>query len=146
MRAPELVPLGTMTAKLGSQHVVRGGPMGTRIVAEVTDVAWVGDRVNATLASPAAADWLTMGPDHTYGTLDVRLTLRTDDGDIVHVEYMGRIDLGTGKAVSAPLFQTGAEAYDWLNRIQAVGVGQNAPATDDAPAEIVYELFEVRPA
>jgi hypothetical protein len=146
MTAPELVPIGSMTAVLGASHLVKGGPMGTRIVAEVTDVTLVGDRVNATLVSPAAADWLTMGPDRSYGTLDVRVTLRTDDGEIVHVEYSGRIDLTTGKAVSAPLFQTGAEQYDWLNRIQAIGVGQNAPATDDAPGQIVYELFEVRPA
>ena len=146
MTAPELVPIGTMTAVMGASHLVRRGPMGTLVVAEVADATWAGDRVNATLASPAAADWLTMGPDRTYGTLDVRLTFETDDDAIIHVEYQGRIDLGTGKAVSAPLFQTGAEQYDWLNRIQAVGIGQNAPATDDAPGQIVYELYEVRPA
>ena len=146
MTAPELIPLGVMTAVLGESYLIKGGPMGTRIVAEVADVTFEGDRLNATLASPAAADWLTMGPDRTYGTLDVRVTLKTDDGEIVHLEYSGRIDLTTGTAVSAPLFQTGAEQYDWLNRIQAIGVGQNAPATDDAPGQIVYELFEVRPA
>ena len=53
------------------------------------------------------------------------------------MEYSGRIDLTTGKVVSAPLFQTGAEEYDWMNRMQAVGVGQNGPDS------LVYELYEV---
>jgi len=146
MAAPELVPLGSLTAVMGDSHLVRGGPMGTRIVATVADVTWSGDRVNATLVSPAAADWLTMGPDRSYGTLDVRMTLETDDDAIIHIEYQGRIDLGSGKAVSAPLFQTGAEQYEWLNRVQAIGIGQNRLPTDEAPGQITYDLFEVRPA
>ena len=76
MAPPELVPIATMTAHLGDSHLVRGGPMGTRIVAEVTAVEVAGDRLNARLVSPAAADWLTMGPDRSYGTLDVRVTLQ----------------------------------------------------------------------
>ena len=83
------------------RSLILAGELPDGFVAEVTDVTLVGDRVNATLVSPAAADWLTMGPDRSYGTLDVRVTLRTDDGEIVHVEYSGRIDLTTGKAVSA---------------------------------------------
>ena len=58
-------------------------PRRTKIVATVADVTWSGDRVNATLCSPAAADWLTMGPDRSYGTLDVRLTLKTDDDAVI---------------------------------------------------------------
>jgi len=140
MSAPELVPLGTMTVTLGPSHPVKNGPMGTRVIAEVATVDIEGDRLNASLCSPAAADWLTIAPDRSYGTLDVRLTLKTDDDEIIQMEYSGRIDMGAGVAVSAPLFQTGAERYDWLNRIQAIGVGQNSPE------KLVYELFEVRPS
>lgn len=140
MAAPELIPLATMNVTLGDSHVIKGGPMGTRIVAEVATVELVGDRINASMCSPSAADWLTVGPDGSYGTLDVRATLKTNDDALVHVEYSGRIDLTNGSVVSAPLFQTGAEQYDWLNRIQAIGIGQNSPE------QLVYELFEVRPA
>ena len=138
MSAPELVPLATMTATLGSSLRIKNGPVGTRVVAEVTGVTVEGERLNATLASPTSADWLTVSPDRTMGTLDVRATLRTDDDEIVHVEYSGRIDFATSTAVSAPLFQAG-EAYDWLNRIQAVGIGTAEEG------KIVYELYEVRP-
>ncbi|MEM7093505.1 MAG: DUF3237 domain-containing protein [Actinomycetota bacterium] len=140
MAAPELVPIATMTATLGESFRIKEGPIGTRFVAEVVGVTMRGDRINADLASPASADWLTVSPDKTMGTLDVRATLRTDDDAIVHVEYSGRIDFATGTAVSAPLFETGAEQYAWMNRVQAVGVGKNGEG------EIVYELYEVRPA
>lgn len=139
MSAPELVPLATMTVTLGESHVIKGGPLGTRIVAEVASVELTGDRLTASMCSPAAADWLTVGPDNSYGTLDVRVTLKTDDDELIQMDYSGRIDLGSGVAVSAPLFQTGAEQYDWLNRLQAIGTGQNTPEN------LIYELFEVRP-
>ena len=138
MSAPELVPLATLSATLGSSLRIKNGPVGTRVVAEVTGVTITGERLNATLASPTSADWLTVSPDGTMGTLDVRATLRTDDDEIVHVEYNGRIDFATSTAVTAPLFQAG-EKYDWLNRIQAVGIGKAEEGG------IVYELYEVRP-
>ena len=138
MSAPELVPLATLTATLGSSLNIKNGPVGTRVVAEVSDVTIAGERLNAKMASPTSADWLTVSPDRSMGTLDVRVTVRTDDDEIIHIEYTGRIDFATGTAVSAPLFQAG-EAYDWLNRIQAIGVGQAGDGT------ITYELYEVRP-
>lgn len=128
-----------MTATLGESLPIKNGPTGTLVVAEVTGVTIEGDRLRATLASPAAADWLRVSPDRGYGTLDVRATVRTDDDALIQIEYSGRIDFATSTAVSAPLFQTGDERYDWLNRIQAIGVGQSEPGS------IVYELFEVRP-
>ncbi len=138
MAAPELIHFATMTAILGEQFVIKGGPLGTRIVANVDDVIVEGERLNARMVGKAAADWLTVGPDGSYGTLDVRATIKTDDGALIHVEYSGRIDLTNGGIVSAPLFQTGDERYDWLNRMQAIGAGQN---TERGP---VYELYEVR--
>ena len=126
-----------MTVTLGEQMVIKGGPVGTRIVAEVDTIDIEGPRLVATMAGKSAADWLTVGPDGSYGTLDVRATLRTDDDAVIYVEYSGRIDLTNGQVVSAPLFQTGAEQYDWLNRMQAVGVGQNTPES------LIYELYEV---
>lgn len=137
MADPALVHFATMTVTLGEQFVVNGGPLGTRVVAEVDTIAVAGERLNASMLGKSAADWLTMGPDGSYGTLDVRATLKTDDDAIIYMEYSGRIDLTNGKVVAAPLFQTGEEKYDWLNRIQAIGVGQNSPEN------LIYELYEV---
>ena len=137
MSAPTLVHFATMVATLGESFMVKGGPAGTRLIAEVDKVEVTGDKITASMVGKSAADWLTMGPDRTYGLLDVRLTLKTDDDEIIYVEYGGRIDLTTGTAMSAPTFQTGAEKYDWMNRIQAVGVGKNNDGV------LTYELYEV---
>jgi len=137
MSNPELVHFATMTVELGESFVIKGGPVGTRIVAEVDTIEITGDRFNASMVGKSAADWLTVGPDGSYGTLDVRATLQTSDDALVYVEYSGRINLQTGAVVSAPLFQTGDENYDWLNRMQAVGIGQNTPDN------LIYELYEV---
>ncbi len=137
MASPTLVHFATMTITLGESFVIKGGPVGTRIVAEVDTLEMAGPKVTASMVGKSAADWLTVGPDGSYGTLDVRATLKTDDDELIYMEYSGRIDLTTGKVVSAPLFQTGAEKYDWMNRIQAVGVGQNGPDS------LVYEMYQV---
>lgn len=126
-----------MTVTLGEQFVIQGGPLGSRVIAEVDTVELVGDKITASMVGKSAADWLTLGPDNSYGTLDVRVTLKTDDDEIIYMEYSGRIDLTNGSVVSAPLFQTGAEKYDWLNRMQSIGVGQNGPDS------LIYEMYQV---
>lgn len=140
MTPPELIHFATMTVKLGESFVIKDGPVGTRIVAEVDSVEVEGERIKASMVGKSAADWLTVGPDGSYGTLDVRVTLQTDDDALIYMEYSGRIDLTTGKVISAPLFQTGAESYDWLNRMQAVADGKNTPES------LIYQVYEVRPS
>ena len=70
--------------------------------------------------------------------LDVRQTLRTDDGALVYVTYQGRCDRGRGTYTVAPTFETDDERYAWLNSVQAIGQGRSEG--DD----IVYAMFEVR--
>ena len=62
--------------------------------------------------------------DGTLMALDVRFTLKTDDGAFIYVEYCGRGNLAEGTIVVAPTFQTGHEKYKWLNRVQAIAAGQ----------------------
>ena len=142
MSAPELVPIGTLSATLaGDLIMVPSGPKGARIIAEVDRAVVEGDRLSATMMGRASADWATVAPDGTYATLDVRMTLQTHDDAVLFVEYSGKIDFATGRAVSAPLVQTGDERYDWLNRVQLLGDGTLNQETN----ELVYELYEVRP-
>jgi hypothetical protein len=84
-----------------------------------------------------------VGPEGT-GTVDVRVTLRTDDDAAIFVQYQGRVDLSRGfqfplTAYVAPRFETGDERYTWLNRIQAVGKG-----TINEDLSVDYEWYEVR--
>jgi hypothetical protein len=71
------------------------------------------------------------------------MTMQTDDGATLLVTYRGRLLLDTGDIYSAPLFETGDERYQWLNRIQAVGKGR-IEADDDGAQTVVYEVFELR--
>lgn len=81
-----------------------------------------------------AGDWLTVLPDGSL-RLDVRATIKTDDGEIILVTYSGAIAaskevndrLNNGEVltfkdeyfITAPQFTTGSKKYDWLNQIQS---------------------------
>ena len=137
----ELVPLCTATITLADPLVLPNTPSGTRVIVEVIDAVYEGDRLSGKHKGVAAADWMTVGPEGT-GTLDVRGTLETHDGALVYVTYRGRLDLsvppGSAPTYAAPLYETGDERYAWLNRIQAVAKG-----TIDGQT-LTYEIAEVR--
>lgn len=138
----ELVPLCTVRAPLAAQHVIAKGPLGTRVIADVTDATMDGDRLRAKQLGTAGADWATLD-DNGVITLDVRMTMQTDDGAAILVTYRGRLLLDTGDIYSAPLFETGDDRYRWLNRIQAVGKGR-IEASDDGAQSVVYDVYELR--
>ena len=48
-----------------------------------------GPKINGTLVAPAG-DWVTVMPDGSL-RIDVRATIRTDDGEIILVTYSGAI-------------------------------------------------------
>jgi hypothetical protein len=130
----ELVPLCTLTVTLA--ETINVSP--TLVIGEVTGARAEGERLSGSLKGNAAADWLKVSPDG-YGTLDVKATLETDDGALVHLTYSGRFQFDTMTAYATPLFQTGDERYQWLNRIQAVSKGTFQP-----DGTLVYEMYELR--
>lgn len=141
--AIELVPLCTIRAQLKPLIDVGAGPAGTRMIVEVASAEFKGDRLAGELLGTGAADWLVLSADGT-ATVDVRLTLRTDDGATVFVQYNGRLDVSKGlrfpiTAYVAPRFETGDERYAWLNRIQAIGKG-----TLNEDLSLDYEWYEAR--
>jgi hypothetical protein len=139
--AIELVPLARVVLTLAEPIMIPNTPSGTRVIFEILESCWEGERFRAHQKGAVAADWLTVGPDGT-GTLDVRMTLETHDGALVFVRYGGRVDstrgLGGGPVYSAPQFETGDERYCWLNRVQAIAKGELRGNL------VNYEVFEVR--
>jgi hypothetical protein len=122
--APTFEYLGTLRAETGTRTVIENGPQGTRTVVQVVSGRFEGPRLKATLQIPAG-DWITNRADGSY-RLDVRLTLKTDDGAAILVTYNG-IGHATDSGASlrtAPLFETGDPRYVWLTGLQAVAVGQ----------------------
>lgn len=136
----ELVPICSALIPVHEVVLVEGTPQGTLMVGELRDSRWEGERFRATQRGHAAADWLNVSPDGT-ATVDVRMTLETDDGAMVFVEYCGRSNLETGIACCAPRFRTGDARYAWMNRIQAVAKG----VFDSEAMTMTYPMiYEVR--
>lgn len=137
----ELVPLARMTGDLGTMEMVADTPHGRRIISGVRNVRLEGERIRAAQRGDSASDWLLVTADQT-AHVDVRMTLRTDDGAFVYLSYQGRADWRDGHETATAYcvftFETAAESYLWLNRIVAVGRG--TPTDHHAD----YAIFELR--
>ena len=137
-RAPAFEHLGTLQVETGTRTVVENGPQGTRTIVQVVGGRFEGPRLKASVQTPAG-DWITNRADGSY-RLDVRLTLKTDDGALILVTYNG-IALATPAGASlrsAPLFETGDSRYTWLTRLQAVGVGERVGTA------IKYDIYALK--
>ena len=137
---PRLVPLTTGRITLGEAIVQADTPRGRRVLIEMTDVVYEGERLSGRLIGPSAIDWLLEGPDGS-AHIDVQFTIRTHDDALVFVRYYGRTDhslgVGTKPLYAAPIFETGDPRYRWLNTILSVG-----RAVVDA-GTIHYDIYEV---
>jgi hypothetical protein len=101
-------------------------------------------------------DWLTIRKDGV-GVVDSRVMIETDDGALVYMYYTGLVDLGAdayeqilrgerptpGKIHTVPRFQTAAPRYLWLNRIQALGIGESR-ITPAGEGRNVWETYAIR--
>ncbi|NIH85872.1 DUF3237 family protein [Amycolatopsis granulosa] len=116
------------------------GPFGRRVLFGAAGGSFTGPRIRGEVL-PGGGDWALFREDGGM-SLDVRLTLRTDDAALVHMTYHGRwivppdlraalADRGTRHHVdparyyfrTTPLFETGAHQHAWLNDIVCVGSG-----------------------
>lgn len=105
-------------------------------IAPVTGGTFSGPAIRGTV-HPGGADWITQVSGHS--SLDVRITLETDDGALVYMTYTGivaRGDAGLYWRVR-PVFSTTSEKYDWLNH--AVFVGKNK----SVPDKVAYDIFRI---
>ena len=128
-----------------TERVLLTSPTMKPIAAVAPAVPLTFAREMATRVMSASAGMVTMRSLGDVGDIDVRLTMRTDDGALIYMTYGGRIafdDPAGMFAYVAPRFETGDERYLWLNRIQAVGMGQLL--IDAAGARLEYEVHEVR--
>lgn len=149
---PELIHELDVHADLAADDL-GAGPFGHRVIFNVTGGYAVGDRLKGSIVG-ASADWLLIGPDG-FGRLDVRFTLRTEDGAHLYVQYFGLVEvtaaiqaiLGGGDTPTHygdqyffinPRLETGDERYSWLNQTIFVGEGRVLPG----PA-VEYRVYQV---
>lgn len=143
--------LFTLTLAVAEMQALGKTPMGDRRVGVVEGGRFAGAKLNGTVLK-GGSDWLLLRADGAL-QLDVRLTLKTDDGDVIGMTYRGYrhgpeaviARLNKGEKVDAadyyfriaPFFETASQKYGWLNRVVAVATGHRLP---QGP---VYEVFEV---
>lgn len=115
-------------------------PHGTRIIAPITSGTFEGPRLRGKVLG--GGDWTISRSDGVL-ELDLRITLETDDHALIYMTFQG-LRHGPPEVIAAfsrgevvdparyyfrtvPRFETSAEAYAFLNRIVAVGVGETRP-------------------
>lgn len=150
---PELrsAHLFTLTLRIGAIHDIGATPNGHRRIVEVASGRFEGEEFSGTVL-PGGCDWIVLRPDEVM-QLDVRLTLKTDDGHLVYMSYRGMrhgppwvMDkLNKGEKVdptqyyfrATPLFETASEKYGFLNRIVSVASGRREPSGP------IYDVFQI---
>jgi hypothetical protein len=73
--------------------------------------------------------------------LDLRVTLETDDGALIHMTFEGIRDdgkSGTPYFRTLPRFETAESKYSFLNRVLAVGRGE---IRADGPVHVIEEIL-----
>jgi len=132
----ELKPLFELKANVDPPQVIEG-PLGHRLFIPVTGGTLNGARISGVL-QPGGSDFQLIRRDGV-AELDVRATIRTDDGVTIQLkghglrattpEVFARIMSGAEVAPSeyyfreALFFEAPEGQYDWLNRIIAIAKG-----------------------
>jgi Protein of unknown function (DUF3237) len=129
--------LMTLQVAVGGAQKIGAVPHGTRVTAPVTSGRFEGPRLRGTVL-PGGGDWTLLRADGVL-ELDLRLTLSTDDGALIHLTSFGlrhgppevMAALARGERVepsayyfrTTPRFDTGHPKYAFLNRLLAVSSG-----------------------
>jgi hypothetical protein len=127
-----------LSAELDEPQPIGETPFGGRRIVYVKSGEFSGPRFKGDVL-PGGGDWVLVRKDGVT-QLDVRITLRTEDGALIFVTYRGvsnippelRKRILNGETVdpseyyfrTTPYFETAAEKYAWLNKLVTVGVGK----------------------
>ena len=105
-------------------------------IAPVTGGIFSGPRLQGTVR-PGGADWITQVAGHS--SLDVRITLETNDGALIYMTYRGVVVRNDSELYwrVTPVFTTAAEKYAWLNHIVCVGKNKQVEG------KVAYDVFQI---
>ena len=140
-REPRFDFIFRMQAELHPPQAVGDTGKGTRIVFPAKGGTVEGPEIKATVLE-GGGDWFTMRTDGV-GELDVRGSMKTDDGALIYTHYTGLTHSQTADDsryfVITPRFETAAPKYGWLTRVVAIGLGWN-PGDN----QVAYDVFAIR--
>jgi uncharacterized protein DUF3237 len=129
-------PLIVLRLKTAATQDVGSTPRGLLFIFPIIGGSFEGDRLRGNVLA-GGADWATAAADGAFD-LDLRATLETDDGALIHLTFTGVRDDARQYLRTLPRFETAAPQYDFLNRLLAVGIGEIRP---DGPVHVIEELL-----
>jgi hypothetical protein len=129
-------PLMVLRLATSAAHEVGSTPLGALAIFPVTGGSFEGERLRGQVLA-GGGDWVTTHEDGT-SSLDLRVTLQTDDGELIHMTFTGVRDDANRYFRTVPRFETAAPKYAFLNRLLAVGVGDIHP---DGPVHTIEEIL-----
>jgi uncharacterized protein DUF3237 len=133
------LPLMSLRLSTAPTQNVGAGPLGTRITFPIIGGSFEGDRLRGKVL-PGGDDWAIARSDGVI-ELDLRVTLETDDGALIHMTFEGiRDDAASGAPYfrTLPRFETADARYSFLNKLLAVGKGEIRP---DGPVHVIEEIL-----
>ena len=132
-------PLMTLRLSAAPTQNLGIGPRGTRVTFPIIGGSFDGERLRGAVL-PGGDDWAVTRLDGLV-ELDLRITLQTDDGALIHMTFEGMRDDGTPGAPyfrTLPRFETAEPKYAFLNRLLAVGTGE---IRADGPVHLIEEIL-----
>jgi len=129
-------PLMILRLTTSATQDIGSTPQGTLTIFPVTGGSFEGDRLRGKVLA-GGGDWVTARENGTF-TLDLRVTLETDDGGLIHMTFTGVRDDANHYFRTVPRFETAAPKYAFLNRLLAVGIGEIRP---DGPVHVIEEIL-----
>ena len=145
--------LMTLRVTVAAAQNIGAVPHGTRRTVPLSGGSFEGPRLRGTVLPGGSADWLLLRADGVL-ELDLRATLRTDDGALVSMRSFGLrhgppeviaavargevVDPATYYFRTTPRFETAHPAYAFLNRLVAVARGDRRP---DGPIYTIHEVL-----
>lgn len=151
MLSMRIEPLFIFQIEVKPPNIVGATPGHDRRIGEIAGGRFEGERLRGKILS-GGSDWQSLRADGAI-TLDVRLVMETDDGELIAMTYLGMrhgpkavLDrIGRGESVSpseyymraTPYYETASQKYGWLNRIVSVAYGHRMAGG------AIYQVFEV---
>ena len=132
-------PLLTLRLSTAPTQAFDACPHGTRLTFPISGGVFEGDRLRGKVLS-GGGDWVVKRADRVL-ELDLRITLETDDGVLIHMTFEGIRDDGAPGAPyfrTLPRFETSEAKYSFLNRVLAVGTGE---IRADGPVHTIEEIL-----
>jgi hypothetical protein len=143
--------------RLGEAQHIGQTPEGYRMNVPIAGGRFAGPRLSGEVIPFSGSDWSRIRPDGS-GALDVRMTLRTDDGALIYVHWHGVMSFTPEEQPYAldfakpddpsgatryyfrasPRFEAADERYAWLNNLICVTKSR----TGDGG--VIHRVFAVR--